>query len=127
MGNRAEELRKQTLAGGGAPARHSMNQKTTGYTIQAQERGFDRKAARAREKRERQMKNLQKFQFNRALGNVFNGMPIEDIMDLAPENIVYVLNHIDSSECLVETHKTEKGTASITIVDFTRSPSKPLQ
>jgi len=61
MGNRAEELRKQTLAGGGATARHSMNQKTTGYIIQMREKGFDRNAEKSERRKRQEDQFVQKY------------------------------------------------------------------
>lgn len=61
------------------------------------------------------------YQFNRVSGNTFSGRPLQDIIDLAPENIAYVVEHIGEHERGTETYNTEKGTrVSITIVDFTR-------
>ncbi len=117
MGNRAEELRKQTLVGGGATARHSMNQKTTGYIIQMGERGFDRKAEKSERRKRREEQFLRGFplmQFNRALGQMLNGT-------VTKENIKHVFDKVDRHEKVISTYITEKGTeVTITVVDFTR-------
>jgi len=83
--------------------------------------GGDRKKEKSQRKKLQQEQFMQDFQFNRALGNVFNGMPIEDIMDLAPENIVYVVKHIGGHERAMDEFTTEMGSETPTIVKFTRS------
>jgi hypothetical protein len=123
MGSRAEELRKQTLAGGGATARHSMNQKTTGYIIRMQERGFDRKAEKSERRKRKEVQFLREFpgvQFNRALGQMLNGTATK-------ESIGHVFDNADKHEKVIDIYKTEKGTEVIvTIVDFTPPNSKNL-
>ena len=122
MGNRTEELRKQVVAGGGATARHSMNQKTIGYIIQMGERGFDRKAEKSKLRKRRKeqfLQDLPKFQFDRALGQMLNGTS-------TTENIEHVFNNAHKYEAVIDRYETEKSTVTITIVDFTRPNSKNL-
>lgn len=116
MGNKAEQLSRVRI-------RHSMNQKVLKGMRERRGKYFhpSGKEAKAERRKERREQFLRQFQFDRALGNTFNGSPIEDIIDLAPENIAYVFKHIDEYERGIETYNTEKGTrVSITIVDFTR-------
>ena len=73
------------------------------------------------------MQALPQFQFDRAVGNIFNGtVSIEDIRDVATD-IRYVRKHIREYERVAETFITEKGTeVTITIVDFTPPNPKNL-
>lgn len=116
MGNKAEQFSRVRI-------RHSMNQKVLKGMRERQGKYFypNGKEAKAERRKQRREQSSRQFQFNRALGNTFNGRPLEDIIDLVPENIVYVLKHIDEHERGIETYNTEKGTkVSTTIVEFTR-------
>lgn len=132
----AKTEREKIIRSGDPIAKHSLNQRHMVYMKDGKEKFFirDKKAARARQKRElledqeRGMELLgerREFQFDRALGNTFNGGSLEDVIDLAPENILYFVKHIDGHEREIETYyNTEKGTeVSITIVEFTRPNS----
>ena len=131
MGNRAEELRKQTLAGGGAMATHSMNQRTTAYIIQMQERGFDRKAEKAklrRMKEEEFLQNLPKFQFDRALSHIIDGIATEEDYNYVARNIGRYEQVIDRFRINTVNGNREKRvrrSVTVTIVDFTRNPQSP--
>lgn len=117
MGNKAEQFSRVRF-------RHSMNQKVLKGMRERQGKYFhpNGKEAKAERRKERREQFSRQFQFDRALGNTFNGNPIEDIIDLAPENIAYVVEHIDEHEREIETYNTEKGTkVSITIVEFART------
>lgn len=125
----AKTERENIRRSGDPIAKHSLNQKYMKLVRDGREKfsGTDKKVANAERRRWKKEQFLRQFQFDRALGNTFNGSPIEDIIDLAPENIAYVVEHIDEYERGIETYNTEKGTkVSITIVEFARIPPEPL-
>ena len=132
MGGAQETFRREKWGGTGSLSWHPINQEFAKKIRDNQRRGGEsskvRNAARKKLQQKEFMQNLPKFQFDRAVGKLFNGtVSIEDIGDVAAD-IGYVRNHIGEYEREVETFITEKGTKVIvTIVDFTRSSSKPLQ
>jgi len=131
MGNRAEELRKQIVAGGGATATYSMNQRTTAYIIQRQEKGFDRKAEKAklrRMKEEEFLQNLPKFQFDRALSHIIDGIATEEDFNYVARNIgnyEQVIGRFKINGVNGNGEKRVRRSATVTIVDFTRNPQSP--
>ena len=125
MGGELETFRRGKLGQAGSLSWHPINQEFAKRVQDRQERGKESpkviNAARRKIRQGEFMQDLPRFQFNRALGNMFNGIPLQEVADLTPENIAYVARHIDKHERLVETCETEKGRkVLITIVDFTR-------
>ncbi|EKD64579.1 MAG: hypothetical protein ACD_50C00343G0014 [uncultured bacterium] len=120
----SSKTERQKARSGESPARHSRNQYVEKILRENAERGTDRKAAKARARREREERFVEEFpeyQFDRAVGNTFNGLPLEEVADLAPANITYVVDHIDEHERILARYKTERGSqVTVTIVDFTR-------
>ena len=91
-----------------------------------QERGFDRKAEKAKLRQmqeEEFLQDLPKFQFNRALGHIFDGTASE-------EDINYVARNIHGYERTIDRFRIRRSNGNgeeritgvtTTIVDFTRS------
>lgn len=119
MGNRAEVFRMGIRNSDDPIRKHSLNQRHLKEMMQARERGFNRKAVGASERREREdrfLEDLPRMQFNRALEHIIDGTPSD-------EDIRYVLGNIFEYEQVVKKVRFRFGErrrrVTISVVDFT--------
>src|SRR3990172_9206341 len=110
--------RARIIESGSSAVRHSLNQRNMKRVSDAEKRVFrnDKKAIKAEARRLQQeqfLRNFPKYQFDRALGHVFDSTA-------TPEDTNYVLGNIGKYERRVNRFFTEATGADITIVEFTR-------
>lgn len=116
MGNRAETFRRELIGSGDALRLHSMSQRVAKVMIERRERGVNRKADRASERKRREeefLEDLPELQFNRSLRHMLDGVA-------TGEDIAYVLRNINQYENVVEKVRVGKRrhTVTITVVDL---------
>lgn len=119
MSSKTERL--DILSEGGPFAQRSLSQENISNALDGQKKfsGTDRKAAKSQARRARQEqfeKNLPKFQFDRALGHLFNG----GAGGVTREDLRYILKNIHRHERRIGGFSTEKAKVVISIIDLTR-------